>query len=99
MEISVVHEGQLFTFSNENLEVNNQVYPISNGRVNDNNEYIHESFDFSDFYETRKSKNEDDFHYILNLYNSQYKPQQIETTHGFGPIEKYYKLINVEQAS
>jgi len=68
--------------TNEDLQVGDKVYPISNGRVYDKI-YSHESYDFSYL--------DEEAHIIETLDYSPYKPYQISTNMGFGPIEKYYK--------
>jgi hypothetical protein len=39
----------------------------------------------------------DEQHTILDLKHSDYKPYQIRTDQGYGPIEKYYKIIKKEE--
>lgn len=93
MNVEKVLNGIRYTLSNDNLQVNNEVYPIANGRCIDNNEWILHGFDFRGF----MSGFPDEPHIIKDLNYSTYKPNQVRTSHGFGPIEIYYKIIKKEK--
>ncbi len=82
----VIYKNQVY--SNRNLKIGDEVYPLSNGKVYDKI-YSHESYDFSYL--------DEEAHIIENLDYSSYKPYQIATNIGYGPMEKYYKLIMTEQ--
>jgi len=91
MQTTHKHEGKIYTFSNENLTEGDKVYPIAFGRT-ENGKWIHEEFGFGEW-----STGFPDYpHTIEDLNNSDFKPYQIRTDYGFGPIEKYYKVINIE---
>lgn len=36
-------------------------------------------------------------HVIIELNNSEYKPYEVRTDHGYSPIECYYKIIKKEK--
>lgn len=80
------YDGKVF--SNENLKVGDKVFPISNGKVEED-KYIHWKYDFRDF----MCGYPDDPHIIKDLKYSNYKPYEVHTSHGWGPIESYYKII------
>ena len=91
MIVEKVHNGIRYTLSNENLNVNDEVFPIAWGRCVDNNQWIlHEiDYDHSGF--------PDEPHIITNLNYSDYKPYQVSTDFGYGPIEQYFKIIKKEK--
>ena len=35
-------------------------------------------------------------HTILDLHHSDYKPYEVHTDHGYGPVESYFKILYVE---
>jgi hypothetical protein len=87
-------ENIRYTLSNDNLEVEDEVYPIAQGRCTDDNEFMLYQFR----YEHHMSGFPDKPHIIEDLnYDSSYKPYQIRTDKGYGPIEKYYKIIKKEK--
>jgi hypothetical protein len=93
MRIETVHNGIRYTLSNENLAVDNYVYPIANGRCLENGGWILHGFDFRDF----TSGFPEEPHKILDLHHSDYKPYEVRTDMGYGPIEIYYKIIKMEK--
>jgi len=90
MIVSHVHENKCYVFSNDDLEVGDKVFPISNGLTIDG-KYTHKEFDYRDF----MCGFPDGPHIIKNLHYSDYKPYEIYTSHGFGPVEKYFKIISI----
>lgn len=93
MIIEQMFEGIRYTLSNENLQVNDQVFPIGRGRVTDDKTFILSNLDYRDF----MSGFPEEPHIILDLKHSDYKPYQVRTDHGFSPIECYYKIIKKEK--
>jgi len=92
MQTTYEHNFTTYTFSNENLNVGDRVYPISRGTAKEG-VYTHEKFDFRDFMTGFFS----DPHIIKNLHHSDdYKPYEISTDHGYGPVESYFKIIKKE---
>lgn len=89
MIIEHMHDKIRYTLSNENLEVNDEVFPIGRGRVKDDGTFILHEFDFEMGFP-------DEPHKILNLKHSDYKPYEVRTDHGYSPIESYYKIIKKE---
>ncbi len=83
--------GKTYIFSNENLKKGDKVFPISDGFIGDDGKYYHQCFNFdsilSDF--------PDEPHVIINLKHSNYKPYEVRTDKGYGPIESYYKVMNI----
>lgn len=92
MKIEKIHNGFRFTLSNDNLSIKDKVYPIANGRCLDDGSWILRDFDFRNSC-SGFPKNP---HIILDLNHSIYKPYEIRTDHGYGPKEKYFKIIKVE---
>lgn len=94
MKIERIIDNLRYTFSNKNLKIGDKVYPIANGRCLDNDGWILHEFDFDDINYNGLSN----FHTILNLkHSTEYKPYEIQTDHGFGPKEIYYKIIKTEK--
>lgn len=96
MMIETVHEGIRYTLSNENLNINDKVYPIGDGRCLPDGGWILHGLDFRDF----KSGFPNDPHILLDLnYDNgrQGKAYQVRTDHGYGPIEIYYKIVKKEE--
>jgi len=92
MRIEKVHNKIRYTLSNNNLEVGDKVFPIANGRVLPDGSWILHNYDFRDF----MSGFPDEPHIIKDLAHSKYKPYQVHTSHGYGPIETYYKIAKQE---
>ena len=91
MIIEKIHNKLRYTLSNDNLEVGDRVYSIANGRCIGGDRWILHEIDF------KHSGFPEEPHIIKNLHHSDYKPYEIQTDHGFGPRETYYKIIKVEQ--
>lgn len=89
MKIEKYHNGIRYTLSNENLQVNDKVFPIANGRCTEDGGWILHNFDFRDF--------PNDPHTILDLNHSDYKPYEVRTDYGYSPIESYFKIIKKEK--
>ena len=85
--------GTRYTLSNEGLAVGDEVYPIARGRSLEDGGWILHEFDYSE----SCSGFPDEPHVIVDLDYSTYKPYQIRTDHGYGPIEQYFKIIKVER--
>mgnify|MGYP006995565002 CR=1 FL=1 len=95
MKIEIVHEKIRYTLSNENLKVDDEVYPIARGRCLDDGGWILHELDFRDF----MSGFPNEPHIIMDLnYDNgrQGKPYQVRTDKGYSPIECYYKIIGTE---
>lgn len=93
MIIEHIHNKIRYTLSNEGLKVGDNVYPIANGRTTDDGSWILHNLDYRDF----TSGFPDEPHTILDLHHSDYKPYEVRTKQGFGPIEKYYRIIKREE--
>jgi hypothetical protein len=93
MVVEEVHNEIRYTLSNDNLQPNDKVFPIASGRCLDGGGWILHGFDFRDFI----SGFPDEPHTILDLKNSDYKPEEVHTDHGYGPVEIYYKVIKMEK--
>jgi len=93
MQIERVHEGIRYTLSNEGIQTGDEVFPIANGRCLDGGGWILHDFDFQDFV----SGFPNEPHIIETLKHSDYKPYEVRTDHGYGPIEIYYKIVRVER--
>lgn len=87
-----VHNGIRYTLSNENLKVGDKVYSIADGRCLDGGGWIFHNFDYSEC----SSGFPNEPHTILDLHHGDYKPYEIRTDFGFGPIESYFKIIKKE---
>ncbi len=92
MIVKIKYFGKTYTLSNDNLQNGDAVYPISEGHLDKDGKYIHKNFIWGKY--TCGFPNEP--HIIKDLNYSDYKPYQIRTTSGYGPIEKYFKIIDIE---
>ncbi len=92
MQVEHVHDGIRYTLSNDNLKVNDEVYPIARGRCLGGDGWILHNFDFRHF----MCGFPDEPHIILDLKHSDYKPYEVRTNHGFSSHECYYKIIKKE---
>jgi len=89
MIIQHTHNDIDYILSNENLKVGDRVCPISRGRTY-GDKHIHFEYDFRNF----MCGFPDEPHIIQDLhYSKNDKAYQVHTSHGFGPIEMYYKII------
>ena len=90
----MIHEyaygGAIYVFTNDGLVAGDEVHPISRGMCK-GDKFEHHYFDLRDF----MCGFPDDPHTIIDLHHSDYKPYQCRTSHGFGPIEKYFKVVEV----
>lgn len=93
MKTEKVFNGIRFTLSNENLAVGDKVYPIAWGRCLDGGGWIFHNYD----YKLACSGFPTEPHTILDLHHSDYKPYEVRTKEGYGPIESYYKIIKTEK--
>lgn len=86
-------DGIRYTLSNENLAVGDKVYPIAWGRCLDGGGWIFHNYDYNPVCSSFPTEP----HTILDLHHSDYKPYQVRTKEGYGPIEIYYKIIKMEK--
>lgn len=94
MKVEHIHKGKRYIFSNDNLIEGDETFPIARGRVGPNNEFIYHGFQFEGY----MTGFPDDSHTILNLKHApEYKPYEVQTNHGFGPIESYFKIVAIEE--
>ncbi len=91
MKIEHHIKSKRYTLSNDNIKNGDLVYPIANGRCLDDGSWILHSFYWTEFMFPNEP------HRVINTKHGTYKPYQIRTDHGYGPIEKYYKIIKVEE--
>lgn len=87
-----IHDGIRYTLTNEGLNVGDKVFPIAMGRSLDDGSWIFHNYDFSEV----SSGFPNEAHEILDLNHSEYKPYQVHTDYGYGPVEMYYKVIKRE---
>lgn len=99
MQIEKYLDDFRYTLTNENLKEGDRVYPILNGRVREDGTFIIHDIEFMSKYQ--KDFNTSGFpgepHRIENLKHSDYKPYEVRTDHGYGPIEKYFKIEKAEK--
>jgi hypothetical protein len=92
MDVEIVYEDVRYRLSNKNLKVGDLVYPITNGRTLDDGEYLLHNIDSRDFMSGFPTEP----HTILDLNHSDYKPYEIRTDKGYGPVDQYYTIIKKE---
>ncbi len=90
MKIAIRTEnGDMVKLTNENLQVGDKVYPMTDGQIID------------DVYYTTGIREAEDTllhgfpcspHTILEM-GRDYKPYEVRTDHGYGPVEKYFKPV------
>lgn len=97
MTVTHEHEGNVYLFSNEDLKGGDPVFPISNGRSDyETGTYIHREFDFSDCMCGFPNAP----HTLIDLeYSINDKAYEVRTSHGYGPKEKYFKIISITPKS
>lgn len=92
MIVSHTYNNKIYVLSNDDLKVGDEVYPISNGISDDKTfTYKHKEFDFRE----HMSGFPNEPHIIKDLKYSHYKPYEIHTSYGYGPVEKYFKIISI----
>ncbi len=91
MLVSHKYNNKIYVLSNEHLSEGDLVFPTAIGKVNEKDEFIIEEFN----YENCMSGFPDEPHIIRDLHHSDYKPYEIRTSHGYGPVEKYFKITAI----
>lgn len=91
MKITKIYDNKTYLLTNENLKVTDKVFPVAKGKCVGNNGWILNKYSF-EFHSTGFPSEP---HTIINLNYSEYKPYQIQTNYGYGPIESYYKIIEI----
>lgn len=79
----MILEYEGFVLSNENLQVGDEVFPIYWPAF--------EEFEFADYCSGWPNEP----HKILELKRSDYKPYETSTSHGYGPQEIYFKIVDM----
>lgn len=92
MQTTYIFNGKVYTFSNDGLKEGDEVWPISTGKI-ENGVYIHTGFSYP---HRRWNEFPDEPHIIEDLHHSDYKPYEVRTNYGYGSLEQYFKIINVE---
>ncbi len=87
MKISLYVNNHQYFFTNEDLKVGDEVWPLTSG-YNENGVYYVSSIT-RDYFEPNEP------HIIQNLKHSDTKSYEVRTNHGYGPRECYFKLIPV----
>jgi hypothetical protein len=94
MKVTHKYNGKVYILTNENLQNGDKVYPISSGKSNSKKfTYEHWGFDWRNFMCGWISEP----HTLLDIHYSNYKPYEVHTDHGFGPVEHYFKIIQCSQ--
>lgn len=93
MQVEKIYDNVRYRLSNENLQVDDKVYPVARGRCVENDEWVLHEIDFDEDisgfpYEP---------HTIENRHYSDCKPYEVHTDHGYGPMETYFKIIKRER--
>lgn len=98
MDIEIIHDKIRYTLSNDNLKTGDEVYPIASGRCTGGDIWILHSIEQSAYDNTEiMSCGLPGFpHIIKTTKYSDRKSEEIQTEMGFGPREKYYKIIKRE---
>ena len=99
MEIEKYLDNYRYTLTNEKLQNGDRVYSIVSGRVREDGTFIISDIEFESRYVEglNTSGFPDEPHTIEDLKHSDYKPYQVRTDHGYGPIEKYFKIEKIEK--
>jgi hypothetical protein len=99
MKVETLLDDYRYTLTNDGLKKGDRVYPILNGRVQDDGTFIIHDIEFESRYVEglNTSGFPDEPHTIEDIKHSDYKPYQVRTDHGYGPIEKYFKIEKIEK--
>jgi hypothetical protein len=96
MILKVTEKGIRYTLTNEGLAVGDETFPISEGKVVDG-KYVHEGLCLARYgggkYDELMCGLPNDPHIILDLHHDTYKPYEVRTNHGYGPVEHYFKIV------
>ena len=94
MIVSHKYKNKLYVLSNDDLNIGDETFPISLGIIDDMRKtYNHKSFQFGETLTGFPYLP----HIIANLHYSNVKSYEIQTNRGYGPIEKYFKVISVNE--
>lgn len=96
MILKHTEKGIRYTLTNEGLTVGDETFPISKGKIVDG-KYVHEGLWLARYgdgaYDDLMCGLPDDPHVILDLHHDTYKPYEVHTNHGYGPVEHYFKIV------
>lgn len=99
MKIEKYLDEYRYALTNDKLKNGDRVYSIVNGRVQEDGTFIIHDIEFESRYVEglNTSGFPDEPHTIEDLKHSDHKPYQVRTDHGYGPIEKYFKIEKIEK--
>ena len=99
MKIEKFLDNYRYILTNEKLKNGDRVYPIVNGRVQEDGTFIIHGIEFESRYVEglNNSGFPNEPHTIEDTKHSDYKPYQVRTDHGYGPIETYFKIDKIEK--
>jgi len=98
MRIKILENGIKYILCNNDLEVGDKVFPLCAGLIEDGN-FIHKNICLDRYHDgSLMCGLPNDAHIIKDLNYSVYKPYEILTDHEYGPKEKYFKIISVEDS-
>jgi hypothetical protein len=87
-----------YVFSNEGLQVGDQVFPIVDGQLI-GGEWCLTGLRLRSGMQSDEKEYctgfPNDPHTILNLSHSDDRSHEVRTNHGYGPVEGYFKLVKV----
>lgn len=89
-------DGGFYTFTNENLKVGDEVFPLVNGWSHNGEWYLTDvviHHDTSAFHALALTGWPDEYHLIVQIVKSKNEPLRIYTNRGYSPAECYFKLI------
>ncbi len=96
MKLEITHNDITYHLTNFELKVGDEVFPASVGHL-ENDKYIHTGIWLSKYFDGELMCGlPGDPHTILDLNYSDDKPYQVRTDKGFGPIELYFKIGEIE---
>jgi hypothetical protein len=94
MKLKVTYNGITYHLTNSGLKVGDEVFPISEGHIDEDNKYVHTGIWLTEYFDgSLMSGLPDDPHIIEDLHHSDDKAYEVRTQKGFGPIEEYFKII------
>jgi hypothetical protein len=98
MRLEKLLDDYRYTLTSDGLKEGDRVYPIVNGRVQDDGTFIIHDIEFrSTHFDLNTSGFPDEPHIIEDIKHSDYKPYQVRTDHGYSPIERYFKIEKIEK--
>lgn len=87
------YEGKRYTLSNENLQINDKVFPLLTGRVREDGSFVINNIEWEEIL----SGFPHNPHIIKEFDHSNLKMEEVKTDKGYSPREVYFKIVRIEK--